>query len=146
MKSINTKIMKWIFVTFLLSFSIAFAQIEPTLNQVYALAYDGKPDKAEMMIQQILLLNPKSGKAYFVQSELYASHGDLVRSRDALASAERLEPGLKFARAESVQGLRAQLAPKNYTSSNLSSSSWTLLVFIIIGVMGLGYFMFRRRQ
>ncbi len=158
MKSITTLVFKWLLVTSLLSFGFALAQTEPTLNQVYAASQAGKLDQAQLMIQQVLISHPNSGKAFFVQSELYARQGDLARSRDALATAERLTPGLPFAKAASVQALRAQLAAKNYTSSNShsvapmtarpesNSSSWALPLLLSVGVIGLGYFLFRKKN
>ncbi len=158
MKSITTFVFKWLLVTSLLSFNFALAQTEPTLNQVYAAAQAGKLDQAQLMIQQVLVSHPNSGKAFFVQSELYARQGDLARSREALATAERLAPGLPFAKAASVQALRAQLGAKNYTSSNSrsfspvtakpesNSSSWALPILLSVGVIGLGYFLFRKKK
>ena len=156
MKSITTLVFKWLLVTSLLSFGFALAQTEPTLNQVYAATQAGKLDQAQLMIQQVLISHPNSGKAFFVQSELYARQGDLARSRNALASAERLAPGLPFAKAASVQALRAQLAAKNYTSSHSvapmtarpesNSSSWALPLLLSVGVIGLGYFLFRKKK
>ena len=157
MKSITTFVFKWFLVASLLSFNFALAQTEPTLNQVYAAAQAGKLDQAQLMIQQVLVSHPSSGKAFFVQSELYARQGDLARSREALATAERLAPGLPFAKAASVQALLAQLAAKNYTSSNShsvspmtarpesNSSSWALPLLLSVGVVGLGYFLFRKK-
>ena len=158
MKSITTLVFKWLLVTSLLSFGFALAQTEPTLNQVYAASQAGKLDQAQLMIQQVLISHPNSGKAFFVQSELYARQGDLARSREALATAERLTPGLPFAKAASVQALRAQLAAKNYSSSNShsvspmttrpesNSSSWALPILLSVGVIGLGYFLFRKKK
>ncbi len=88
---------------------MAHAADEPTLNQVYATAQAGKLEQAQVMMQQVLVAHPNSGKAHFVQAELFARQGDLARSRDALATAERLAPGLAFAKPEAVQALRAQL-------------------------------------
>jgi hypothetical protein len=79
-----------------------------------------------------------------------------------LASAEKLAPGLPFAKAESVQALRSQLAAKSAAlvtqhvspshvvsadaqSAPASSFSWGLPLLLAGGVMVAGYFMFRRR-
>jgi uncharacterized protein len=88
----------------------AIAQQEPTLNQVYEAAQAGQLDRAQTMIQQVLVAHPNSGKAHFVQAELLARQGQLGRARTALAEAEQLAPGLPFAKAEAVQHLRAELA------------------------------------
>ena len=94
----------------LLVWGHATAQTEPTMDQVYAAAKSGELDKAQTMIQQVLIGHPNSAKAHYVQAEIAARQGQLPRAREALANAERLAPGLPFAKAESVQALRAQLA------------------------------------
>lgn len=94
----------------LLVWSAAGAQNEPTMDQVYAAAKSGQLDKAQTMIQQVLIGHPNSAKAHYVQAEIAARQGHLPRAREALATAEKLAPGLPFAKAESVQALRAQLA------------------------------------
>lgn len=159
---------KWLLVASLLSFGFAMAQTEPTLNQVYATAQSGKLDQAQLMIQQVLIAHPNSAKAFFVQSELYARQGDMARAREALATAEKLAPGLPFAKAESVQTLRTQLAAKKAPSAGTgltthtvaplamatappstpasSAASWALPLLLAGGVIGLGYFLFRKKQ
>jgi hypothetical protein len=87
----------------------AGAQAEPTMDQVYAAAKSGQLDQAQTMIQQVLIGHPNSAKAHYVQAEIAARQGQLPRAREALATAERLAPGLPFAKAESVQALRTQL-------------------------------------
>jgi hypothetical protein len=62
------------------------------------------------MIQQVLIGHPNSAKAHYVQAEIAARQGQLPRAREALATAEKLAPGLPFAKTESVQALRTQLA------------------------------------
>ena len=95
----------------------ATAQTEPTMGQVYAAAKNGQLDKAQTMIQQVLIGHPNSAKAHYVQAEIAARQGQFPRAREALASAEKLAPGLPFAKAESVQALRAQLAGSTATAT-----------------------------
>ena len=148
----------------------AMAQAEPTMNQVYAAAQAGKLDDAQLMIQQVLISHPKSAKAHFVRAELFARQGDAMRAREALATADKLSPGLTFAKPEAVQALRTQLAAKsvpqsgsaltgNHSSGNplahaapvvaapaqTASSSWGLPLLLVGGVLVAGYFIFRRR-
>lgn len=135
------------------------AQSEPSLNEVYATAQSGKLEQAQVMMQQVLISHPNSAKAHFVQSELYARQGNVARAREALAAAEKLAPGLPFAKPESVQALRSQLSGKrasanSSTSANYaaaadgpaSSFSWGLPLLLAGGVIVLGYFMFRGRK
>ena len=90
----------------------AMAQAEPTMNQIYQAAQAGKLDEAQVMVQQVLISHPKSAKAHYVQAELFARQGLAGRGRDALLQADKLAPGLPFAKPEAVQALRAQLASK----------------------------------
>lgn len=165
---ITTKTLKWLLVASFFSLGLAMAQTEPTLNQVYATAQSGKLDQAQLMIQQVLVSHPNSAKAFFVQSELYARQANLAKAREALAAAEKLAPGLPFAKAASVQSLRAQLAAKSgpvmVSGSSThpaalspgdstvpvvaaaSPSSWLLPLLLAVGAIGLGYFLFRKRQ
>lgn len=128
------------------------------MNQVYAAAQAGKLEQAQAMMQQVLVSHPKSAKAHFVQSELYARQGNLGRAREALATAEKLAPGLPFAKAEAVQALRSQLSARSTPmglggsavhyaapAAASSSSAWSLPLLLAGGVIVLGYFMFRRR-
>jgi uncharacterized protein len=105
---------KWLLAAALAGFAAAaLAQAEPTLNQVYETANAGKLEQAQVMMQQVLVAHPGSAKAHFVQAELFAKQGQLGRAREALATAEKLSPGLVFAKPDALQNLRAQLAAKN---------------------------------
>ena len=91
---------------------LALAQAEPTMTQIYQAAQAGKLDEAQVMVQQVLISHPNSAKAHYVQAELFARQGLASRGRDALVLADKLAPGLPFAKPEAVQALRAQLASK----------------------------------
>ncbi len=143
----------------------AIAQTDPTLNQVYEAVQAGRLEQAQTMMQQVLISHPNSAKAHFVQAEIAAKQGQMGRAREALATAEKLAPGLPFAKSESVQQLRTQLTAKgnsagnpgsgngaNRASSNAAAAApaqpfpWAMA----IGVGGLvacfGLFMFRRKS
>jgi hypothetical protein len=110
---VKQRVIRWLAIAALLASGVAMAQPEPTLKQVYDTAQSGQLDKAQAMMQQVLSAHPKSAKAHFVQAELSARQGKMSNARDALASAERLAPGLPFAKPEAVNALRAQLAARN---------------------------------
>jgi len=106
---------RWLAISALLSFGLVMAQTapaEPTLKQIYDAAQAGQLDKAQTMVQQVLVLHPNSARAHFVQAELFARQGQLPKARDALAAADKLAPGLPFAKSEAIQSLRAQLDAK----------------------------------
>ncbi len=156
--SIISRARIWLLLAFCLSFGFAMAQSEPGIKEIYAVAQAGRLEEAQVMVQQVLVTHPKSASAHFVQSELYARQGNLPRAREALAQAESLKPGLPFAKPEAVQALRAQLAARSSPSNPqrsvarerapaepVSSSSWALPLLLAVGVIALGYFVFRRR-
>jgi hypothetical protein len=123
------------------------------MDQVYAAAKSGQLDKAQTMIQQVLIGHPNSAKAHYVQAEIAARQGQLPRAREALATAEKLAPGLPFAKAESVQALRTQLgggasaapaaataAPLDETAPAANSLPWGLI--LLFGGAGIALLIF----
>lgn len=136
----------------------ALAQAEPTINQIYEAAQSGKLDQAQTMVQQVLILHPKSAKAHYVQAELFARQGLAARGREALAEADKLAPGLPFTKPEAVQALRTQLtstsvaaAPAkpafgiNTPATATSPVSPGLLLILGVGVVGLVVWLIRRK-
>jgi len=112
-RSLKHRIGKWLAIAALVGCGIAaIAQSEPTLNQVYEAAQAGKLEQAQTMMQQVLVAHPNSGKAHFVQAELLARQGQMSRASESLALAEKLAPGLPFAKPDAVQNLRTLLAAK----------------------------------
>src|ERR1700693_5264057 len=97
-------------VTFAVTMSLpAFADADPTMDQIYTAAAGGHLDQAQQMITQVLADHPTSAKAHYVQAELYAKEGKTALARSELGTAEQLKPGLPFASPRSVQELKAQL-------------------------------------
>lgn len=134
----------------------ARAQAEPSINQIYDAAQSGKLDQAQTMVQQVLILHPKSAKAHYVQAELFARQGQGAKGREALAEADKLAPGLPFAKAEAVQALRTQLASKPTAASKqgfgldtpvtaTSSFSPGLLLLLGAAVVGFVVWLIRRK-
>ena len=149
---------RWLVFAALLSFGFAMAQSEPTMNEIYATAQAGKLTEAQTMIAHVLVAHPNSAKAHYVQSELFARQGNVSKARDALAAAEKLAPGLPFAKPEAVQALRSQLSGhsaasvsndspgRNYAPAvSPSSRSWGLPLLLAGVVIAAGYFLFRRK-
>ena len=150
----------------LLCFGHAMAQTEPTLNQVYEAAQSGRLKDAQQMMNKVLAAHPNSGKAHFVQSELFARQGQLGQARSELSTAERLAPGLPFAKSESVQSLRSQLAaPVTNTASPAQtnrvaapalarapapvpakSAPFPWMIVLLVGAAAVGLWMFFRRK
>jgi uncharacterized protein len=131
----------------------AFADADPTMDQIYSAAAGGHLDQAQQMITQVLTDHPNSAKAHYVQAELYAREGKTGLARSELSTAEQLKPGLPFANPRSVQELKAQLGLRTGAMSPTVIRSvpaehrfpWGT-VLILAGVVGLLFLVFRRRN
>jgi hypothetical protein len=107
------------------SVSSAYAA-DATIDQVYAAAKSGKIDEAQTMMKQILQDHPKSGKAHFVEAELLAKQGLLSTAEVELATADRLAPGLPFAKPVAVENLRNRIAhPTQHAGAVQTTTSMT---------------------
>jgi hypothetical protein len=133
--------------------SPSFAQAaDPTIHQVYEAARTGHLDQAQQMITQVLADHPTSGKAHFVQADLYAKEGKIPLARDELATAERLNPGLTDFDSYSVHELKSQLGLAPRSAPQIVSIParsgphipWAGIFFGLI-VVGLLMMLFRRR-
>lgn len=82
---------------------------DPSLHEIYAAAESGKLDAAQEMMATVLKDHPESGKAHYVAAELDARQGRLGEARGQLQTAERLAPGLPFAKPDAVRALKSQL-------------------------------------
>jgi len=107
------------------------------------------------MITQVLAAHPNSGKAHYVQAELYAREGKTSLARAELGTAERLNPGLTDFNARSVQELKSQLGVSSGSRSVGSPIAigsprsearfpWgtVLILAVVVGVLVM---LFRRR-
>ena len=88
----------------------AIAAEEPTLHQIYEAANSGKLAQAQDMMSQVLRDHPNSAKAHFVEAELLVQEGRVARAQEEFDTAQRLSPGLAFAKPEAVQTLQRRLS------------------------------------
>ena len=148
-------------VTFgLAMISPAFADSEPTVDQIYIAANGGHLDQAQQMMTRVLADHPSSARAHYVQAELYAKEGKTSLARSELATAERLNPGLPFANPRSVQELKAQRGlsggamRSTALNSNVAGSGlaererpfpWGT-VLVLAAAVGILWMVFRRRR
>lgn len=111
---------------FLAGFSLTGNAVaaDPSLHEVYQAAEAGHLKQADAMMEQVLRDHPNSGKAHYVKAELLAKEGRLDSARAELATAERLLPGLPFAKSESVNELKAILSP---VATRMAPSSVSVL-------------------
>ncbi len=84
---------------------------EPTLHQVYEAANAGRLNDAQSMMDKVLQSHPNSAKAHFVEAEIMARQGRNDSAASELGTAERLAPGLPFAKPDSVEKLRQRITP-----------------------------------
>ena len=99
----------------------AFADV-PTMRQVEEAAQAGRLSDAHAMMQQVLKEHPNSAKAHFVDAEILAKAGHSAEAREQLSAAEKLEPGLPFARPQAVLELKAKLGETHAAASPAKAS------------------------
>lgn len=105
--------------------AIAFAGLagaarEATLDEVYQAAQSGRVADAQIMMATVLRNHPNSAKAHFVEAQLLAKQGRLDSAAAELRTAERLAPGLPFAKAGAVDALRGRIAGTRQTGDDYS--------------------------
>jgi hypothetical protein len=118
--------------------NIAYADNLPTVHQIYQTAESGKLDEAHQMVVQVLQAHPESAKAHFVDAEILAKQGALGNAKTELETAERLAPGLPFAKPDAVQNLKQRISSPQRsgmagnvvtesTPANTQSFPWLML-------------------
>jgi uncharacterized protein len=140
-----------------LSFAVfgapAWADADPTVDQIYQAARAGHLDQAQQMMDQVLRDHPTSSKAHYVQAELYAREGNPGLARSELARAEQLDPGLSKENPRSVQELKAQLGlarrsagerPFLNDAATTPHFPWGTVIILAL-VVGVFWMLFRRR-
>ncbi len=129
----------------------AFADNDPSMQQIYDTASAGHMAQAQQMIEQVLRDHPRSAKAHFVAAELDAKQGNLVAARGELNLAKQIEPGLPFAKPQSVAALQAELGQSGPRGTYLApageqhSFPWAAIA-LLIGVIAVVWMVFRRRS
>jgi hypothetical protein len=82
---------------------------DPTPSQVYQAPEGGKLTGTQQMMGQVLREHPRSAEAHWLAAQLAARAGQYGPARRELRTAQRLAPGLPFARPRSVLALERQL-------------------------------------
>jgi len=88
----------------------ASAATDPSTHQIYEAVEQGHLAEAQRMMEQVLRDHPDSAKAHYVAAEVYARAGKLPSAREQLNTAQSLEPGLPFVKAQSLNALEQQLS------------------------------------
>ncbi|MBY0578091.1 MAG: tetratricopeptide repeat protein [Burkholderiales bacterium] len=123
----------------------AFADDSPSLHQVYQAAQSGRLDEAQKMMTRVLQEHPNSAKAHFVEAEILAKEGRTGNAATELETAQRLEPGLPFAKPEAVQELRTLIGGSRQpvgAHSQQAGFPWGMF-FLGIGAITVIYLIFR---
>ena len=98
------------------------AAAEPSMHEVYQAAQAGHYIEAQDMMDQVLKAHPNSAKAHFAEAELLAKQGKLHPARAELATAERLQPGLPFAKPQAVSSLKTLIESPRAPTVPVTSS------------------------
>ncbi|MFN3397071.1 MAG: tetratricopeptide repeat protein [Sulfurimicrobium sp.] len=132
-----------------LASGFAFAAGDPTFHQVYQAAQAGRLNEAQDMMRKVLQDHPNSAKAHYVEAELLARQGHLAAARTELDTAERLAPGLAFAKPQAVQELKTRIAAGRQNPVSLDGARagsggfpWAMLLLGVASI-GLAFFLFR---
>ncbi len=127
---------------------------DPSLEEVYRAATAGKLSQAQAMMEQVLRDHPNSAKAHYVEAEILEKQGRRGDAAAELKAAERIAPGLPFAKPESVRLLESRLSGS--AEGGLQTASTEMMagrrshgvslttVFLIGGGMLIFIFLLRR--
>ena len=126
---------------------------DPSMSEVYKAAESGNFAQADAMMKQVLTDHPNSGKAHFVQAEIFAKEGRTEAAKEELQIAQKLAPGLPFAKPQAVSELEAKLAPapanapqfnNNYNAQpqHVPASSGPSLLPWVLGFAALAFIFF----
>ena len=104
------KLISAILATAAFGFLPAARADDPTLHEVYQAVHSGQLREAQAMMTKVLRDHPDSAKAHYVEAEVLVRMGRASEAQSELEHAERLSPGLPFAKPETVRDLRALIA------------------------------------
>ena len=80
-----------------------------TLREANKAARDGDMARAHALVDQVLQREPNNARAHFTKARIAARDNDAATARSELQAAEKLSPGLTFAREEAVANLRRRV-------------------------------------
>jgi len=130
---------------------LALADTDPSVHQIYEAASSGRLNEAQQMMDQVLRDHPKSSKAHYVQSELYAREGKPDLARAELERAELLSPGLPRENPRSVAELKSELGLNRRVERPFSVAAqpgphfpWATVLILLVAVAVI-WTLFRRR-
>lgn len=131
-------------LSIMLSISMtALAADDASMHEVYSAAEAGKFSEAQAMMDKVLQDHPNSAKAHYVEAELLAKQGKMSQAQTELATAEKLQPGLPFAKPASVEKLKSLLGASHSSSFASPASNggtpWGMIL-LLVGLVAFMYF------
>jgi hypothetical protein len=146
----TSRITRFIAPLLVLACALPALAADPSPAQVYQAARGGNLAAAQQMIAQVLRDHPRSGQAHYVAAEIDARAGNFGLARQELRTAQSLEPGLPFAKRDSVRRLERALgqAPGAGLARPVASprhSSHLGLFLLLIGGAVVLWLVLRRR-
>jgi len=153
----QTRLFGYIANAFFIMATITFACLanaEPSLQDVNQALKNGNISHAEMLMKEVLSAHPESAKAHFKYSEILAAEGRIADAQTELTKAEKIQPGLAFAKPEAVSTLKHKLHRNDIANNNSSSNEptatnpllkWAGFAFVIF-LAAMAFNAFRRPQ
>jgi hypothetical protein len=125
---------------FIISASLAAASLasaEPSLQDINQALRSGDIAKADTLMKEVISAHPESAKAHFKYSEILAAEGRVTDARAELASAEKLQPNLDFAKPAAVKELNHKLYPSKQSGSSSSNPliTWAVIALIVFFIV-----------
>jgi hypothetical protein len=79
------------------------------LREIRQATRDGDIQRAKTLLDDLLQRQPDNAQAHFMKAQMAVRDKDAATARSELATAEKLAPGLPFAREEQVTALRTRV-------------------------------------
>ncbi|GGY61384.1 hypothetical protein GCM10011613_00970 [Cellvibrio zantedeschiae] len=136
---------------FIFSVTLALSGLvsaEPSLNDINQTLKSGDISKADELMKEVISAHPDSAKAHFKYAEILAAQGKLDDARTELASAERLQPNLAFAKPAAVEALKQKINHADqggYHSTN-PLVTWGAVAFVVFFIVFIVRSISRRPQ
>jgi len=135
----------------------AAALAAPSAGDIEALISKGDLAGARSGIEQVIQEKPNSAKAYYLYAQILHAQGQAAQARQALSTAERLNPALDFANPTYLARLKAELGLAGTAGALATRNSATapptgsgrghlLLPFVGLGLIVLGIVAFMRAR
>jgi hypothetical protein len=129
------KLLRAFLLLLLLGAGNAYAQL-PSIHDIYLAASSGRLDVAQADVDQVLAAYPDSAKAHYVDARVLALQGRWSDAATALATAQRLDPGLGFERPATLQAFEQQLAAHGPAQhAGVSGIGWIGAALALLAVL-----------